>query len=47
MTPETQEAVSEDVRRMLARAKPEQIKRLMRDIMKSAPAAKESVKYDA
>jgi hypothetical protein len=39
--------VLEDIRQMLARATPAQNCRLFRDIMQSAPAAQETVKYDA
>ena len=47
MTPDPQSAVLEEVRQMLVRATPQQMKKLMRDIMQSAPAVKESAKYDA
>lgn len=42
-----QKEVLEEVRQMLARATPAQTKQLLWDIMNSAPAAKDSVKYDA
>lgn len=47
MTPDPQEQVLEGVCQMLARAKPQQTKQLLSDIMNSARAAKESTKYDA
>lgn len=46
-TPEARENVERQVQEMLARATPAQMKRLLRDIMTAAPAAKEPVKYDA
>ena len=46
-TPNPENKVEREVQEMLARATPAQMKRLLRDIMKVAPAAKESVKYDA
>ncbi len=42
-----QKEVLEEVRQMLARARPEQTKHLLRDIMNSTPAPKDPVKYDA
>lgn len=46
-TPNPDSKVQREVQEMLARATPAQMSRLLRDIMASAPAAKESVKYDA
>ena len=42
-----QKEVLEEVRQMLVRATPAQTKQLLRDIMNSALAPKDSVKYDA
>ena len=46
-TPDARKNVEREVQEMLARATPAQMKRLLRDIMANAPAAKEPVKYDA
>lgn len=46
-TPNPDNKVQREVQEMLARATPAQMARLLRDIMTSAPAPKESVKYDA
>lgn len=45
MTPEQGRPVPDDIRRMLAAARPDQIKRLLQDIRKIAP--KEAARYDA
>ena len=47
MTPDPRKEVLDEVRQMLAGATPEQMRKLLRDIMQSAPAIKESAKYDA
>lgn len=47
MTPSAQKTVPEDIQKMLRKAKPCQIARLLHDIGNAAPAAKEPVKYDA
>jgi len=46
MTPDPRKTIPDDVRRMLACAKPEQIKRLLADVLRGAPVM-EQVKYDA
>ncbi|MFA8441860.1 hypothetical protein [Yoonia sp.] len=46
-TPDQQQKVQAEVRQMLARATPAQMKRLLEDILKAAPTHKESHKYDA
>jgi hypothetical protein len=47
MTPEQQSKLPDDVRRMLATAKPEQLDRLLWDILTVEPQPQEAVKYDA
>jgi hypothetical protein len=47
MTPDPQKDVLQEMRQMLARAKPEQTKKLLADIMNAAPAVRDTVKYDA
>lgn len=46
MTPDPHKEILDDVRQMLAHAKPEQTKRLLADIMRAA-LVKEVPKYDA
>lgn len=47
MTPESRRENLHDVRRMLARTKPEQTRRLLAGIMRTAPVKKDAQQYDA
>jgi hypothetical protein len=46
MMPDPRKTIPEDVRQLLTCAKPEQIERLLADVLRASPA-KEEVKYDA
>jgi len=47
MTPEPRTKLPEDIRQMLAQARPEQLDRLLWDIINTETKSKEAVKYDA
>lgn len=47
MTPEPRTKLPEDIRKMLMHAKPEQLDRLLWDIVATEPETREAVKYDA
>lgn len=45
--PEAGQHIIEDIRPMLAKATPEQVERLLWDILTTPPAKDEGVRYDA